>query len=85
MLLIRSGYSAGPTPITVTTTSTTRALTGQPLVGPQPALVVVLPVRDPLLDSIVFSRGRFAIEARGLAPIYAPTWPEIARVIEDCR
>jgi hypothetical protein len=85
VLLIRSGFVDGPTPVTITTTSTARPLTGQPLAGPQPALVVVLPARDPLLDSIVFSRGRFAVEARGLAPIYAPTWPEIARVIEDCR
>jgi hypothetical protein len=85
VLLIRAGAGAGPTAITVTTPSTARALTGQPLGGSVPAIVVALPVRDPLLDSIVFSRGRFAIEARGLAPIYAPTWPEIARVIEDCR
>jgi hypothetical protein len=85
VLLIRSGTVGGPTAVTVTTTSTTRTLTGQPLAGPQPALVVALPVRDSLLDAIVFSRGRFAVEARGFAPIYAPTWPEIARVIEDCR
>lgn len=85
VLLIRGGYTGGPTPVTVTTTSTVRALTGRPLVGPQPALVAALPVRDPLLDAIVFSRGRFAVETGGLAPIYAPTWPEIARVIEDCR
>lgn len=69
----------------VTTTSTVRALTAQPLGGPQPAVIVSLPVRDPLLDAIIFSRGRFAVEARGFAPIYAPTWPEIARVVEDCR
>lgn len=85
VLLIRSGSAGAPTPVTITTTSIARALTGQPLAGPQPALVVALPVRDPLLDAIVFSRGRFAVEASGLAPIYAPTWPEIARVIEDCR
>lgn len=85
VLLIVGGAANGPTPITVTTTGTARALTGQPLGGGQSALVVALPVRDALLDAIVFSRGRFAVEARGLAPVYAPTWPEIARVIEDCR
>lgn len=85
VLLIRSGVVTGPTPVTVVTTSTTRPLTGQPLSGPQPGLVVALPTRDALLDAIVFSRGRFAVEARGLAPVYAPTWPEIARVVEDCR
>jgi hypothetical protein len=90
ILLIRGGSSSAASDgtrvaLTVTTTSTSRPLTGQPLGGPQPAIVVSLPVRDPLLDAIVFSRGRFAVEAHGLAPIYAPTWPEIARVVEDCR
>jgi hypothetical protein len=88
VLLIRAGSAgagADRIPLAVTTTSTARVLTAQPLGGPQPAIVVSLPARDPLLDAIVFSRGRFAIEARGFAPIYAPTWPEIARVIEDCR
>lgn len=84
VLLIRNGAVDGPTPVTIVTTSTSRSLTGQPLAG-SPALVVALPLRDPLLDAIIFSRGRFAVEARGLAPIYAPTWPEIARVVEDCR
>lgn len=41
--------------------------------------------RDPLLDAIAFSRGRFAIEAPGLAPLYLPSYPELTRVVEDCR
>jgi hypothetical protein len=41
--------------------------------------------RDPLLDAIAFSRGRFAIEAAGLAPLYLPSYPELTRVVEDCR
>lgn len=85
VLLIRAGNADGPVPFTVTTTTTSRPLTAQPLSGPQPGLVVSLAARDPLLDAILFSRGRFAVEARGFAPIYAPTWPEIGRVIEDCR
>lgn len=85
VLLIRAGSASDRIPLTVTTTSTVRALTAQPLSGSQPAIVVSLPARDPLLDAIIFSRGRFAIEARGFSPIYAPTWPEIARVVEDCR
>ncbi len=83
--LIRAGAAAERVSLIVTTTSTARALSAQPLAGPQPAIVVSLPARDPLLDAIVFSRGRFAVEARGFAPIFVPTWPEIARVVEDCR
>lgn len=84
VLLIRPGAIDGQIPVTVVTTSTARSLTGQPLAGAA-AIVVPVPVRDPLLDAIIFSRGRFAVEARGHAPVYAPTWPEIARVVEDCR
>jgi hypothetical protein len=45
----------------------------------------VLPASDPFLDQIVFSRGRFAVEAQGQARLILPTWPEPARVVEECR
>ena len=44
-----------------------------------------LPADDPLLDELAFSRGRFTVEATGLATLVLPAWPEPARVIEDCR
>jgi hypothetical protein len=44
-----------------------------------------LAANDPLLDAMVFSRGRFSIEVTGLPRLIIPTWPEPARVIEDCR
>lgn len=40
---------------------------------------------DPALDQIAYSRGRFAIEIPGLAPLIAPAWAELIRVVEDCR
>jgi hypothetical protein len=40
---------------------------------------------DSLLDSIVFSRGRFTVEVPGLPMLVIPTWPEPARVVEECR
>jgi hypothetical protein len=48
-------------------------------------LSALLPASDPLWDQIIFSRGRFLIEATGQAPIIVPTRGDIARVIEDCR
>jgi hypothetical protein len=33
----------------------------------------------------VFSRGRFAVETDGLPTLVLQTWPEPARVVEDCR
>jgi hypothetical protein len=46
--------------------------------------VASLAARDPLLDAIAFSKGRFALEA-GNETLYVPAYPEISRVIEDCR
>ena len=46
---------------------------------------VVLSASDPFLDQIVFSRGRFSVEAEGLPALTVPTWPEPARVIDECR
>ena len=44
-----------------------------------------LAASDPLLDAIAFSRGRFAVDVPGTAPVYVPAYPEITRVVEDCR
>lgn len=46
---------------------------------------VELPASDPFLESIAFSKGRFAVELAGAPALYLPAWPEITRVIEDCR
>lgn len=40
---------------------------------------------DAVFDQIAFSRGRFAIEVPGAYPLAVPAWPEVARIIEDCR
>lgn len=44
-----------------------------------------VPTRDPRLDRIAFSRGRFALEAPGGGAMTLPVQSEIGRVIEDCR
>ena len=44
-----------------------------------------MPARDPLLDAMAFSKGRFALEVAGLPTLYVPSYPEVTRVIEDCR
>jgi hypothetical protein len=40
---------------------------------------------DAVLDQIAYSRGRFAVEVQGLAPLIVPAWGEVGRVVEDCR
>jgi hypothetical protein len=44
----------------------------------------VLPASDPLFDQIAFSRGRFLVRSAG-GDLVLPSWPEPARLIEDCR
>lgn len=41
---------------------------------------------DPILDALAFSRGRFMVSvAGGAGDLIVPPWPEVTRVIEDCR
>lgn len=74
-----------PVPMQVSTTALTRPLMSDPARGTQGWVVTAVPVRDPLLDAMAFSRGRFALETAGLPTLYLPSWPELSRVIEDCR
>lgn len=53
--------------------------------GALPYAAISLATTDMMMDRIIFSRGRFAIEIPGLQPLALPTWPEFHRVVEDCR
>ncbi len=46
---------------------------------------VSLAANDPWLDQMAFARGRFMVEGPALPALYLPSWPEVSRVIEDCR
>ena len=83
--LRRAGAATGPLPLTITTTSARRSFTVAPEQAEPPAVALAIPARDPILDAMVFSRGRFMIEVPGLPTLYLPAWPEVARVVEDCR
>lgn len=85
VLIVRSGNSSGPVPMRILSETQARALTASPNPGALPSLIASLPARDPLLDALALSKGRFAVETTGLPTVYAPSWPEISRVIEDCR
>ena len=85
VLLARAGDAPGAVPMTVRTTFSLRGLTSDPAASRPGWITVRLAARDPLLDAIAFSRGRFSLEVTGLAPLYLPSWPELSRVIEDCR
>ena len=80
--LVRAGNASAPVTMTITTEDGARALAATPVAG---GMAVSVPARDPLLDSMAFSRGRFAVQATGQVTLYVPSWTEISRVIEDCR
>lgn len=80
--LARSVGRAAGASLTVRTSSAARTLPARAAAG---ALTATLPASDPFLDAILFSRGRFAVEAAGAPPLVIPAWPEPARVVEDCR
>lgn len=78
--VIRMGATGGS--LVVRTSFGDRALPGT---GRDGGVAATLAAADPLLDWMAFSRGRFAVEADGLPRLVVQTWPEPARVIEDCR
>ena len=51
----------------------------------QPYVSASLSPRDAILDQLIFSRGRFLVQVEGAPDLVLPAWPEIARVVEDCR
>ena len=68
-------------PVICTTDKDTPRAAGRGTAG---GLEADFAARDPLLDQMAFSRGRFMLLAGGQAAI-VPAWPEVSRVIEDCR
>ncbi len=89
IVLQRPGAGAGEVPATITTSSTSRRLTASPAGSAAPNATtpfdIALAVRDPLLDAMAFSRGRFMLEMSGAQTLVLPAWSELGRVIEDCR
>ncbi|MGX7895769.1 hypothetical protein [Tsuneonella sp. HG222] len=83
--LTRAASSQVAVPMQVRTETAERAFTAVPGQGGVPELVATITANDSFLDAIAFSRGRFAVEIAGVAPLYIPAWPEIGRVIDDCR
>ncbi|WP_374945239.1 hypothetical protein [Sphingomonas sp.] len=81
--LSRAGVQSAA--LSIRTSTASRTLAVQPT-GGQPAYVAAaFAPNDALLDAIAFSRGRFVVEQPGAPTLVIPAWPEIGRVIEDCR
>lgn len=77
-----SGVGVAAGAMAVRTSFGARSLAASP--GPLFA-TATLAARDPLLDNMIFSRGRFSVELPGTPMVILPSWAEPARVVEDCR
>jgi hypothetical protein len=81
----RAGSSPAPAQIIVRAELMERGVTAQPAESDPAWIFARVPARDPLLDAMAFSKGRFAVEVPGSPTLYVPSYPEVTRVIEDCR
>ena len=82
--MTRAVAASAAVPFTLHTTSGAQSFTAQPTGGELPYIGIALAPGDMILDRMIYSRGRFLVEGAG-APLVVPSWPEIARVVEDCR
>lgn len=76
---------AGAATMTITTSYGAFPLAAANGGGQPPAIVAQASARDPHLDQLAFSRGRFTVDVAGQPQFVLPAWPEPARVVEDCR
>lgn len=83
--LTRAGRGARATTMTVRTETVDRALPASGSTQGEASVTATLAARDPLLDAMAVTRGRFAVETSRLSTLYLPPWAEVTRVIEDCR
>ncbi|QKG71363.1 hypothetical protein [Erythrobacter mangrovi] len=77
------GTSAG-TAMTIRTEKASRTLAAGST-NNRDSATAALAARDPLLDAMALTSGRFAVEMAGTPALYLPNWAEVTRVIEDCR
>ncbi len=86
VMLLRVSNQLNSQPMQIDTETTARLLSASPreVLGRR-GLAADVPANDPLLDAMAISKGRFAVQAGGEATLYVPSWPEVTRVIEDCR
>ncbi len=80
-----SAPQQGDAAMRISTETASRPLIAKAASGAPPRVMATLDARDPLLDAMAITRGRFAVEVEGEPGLYVPAWAEVTRVIEDCR
>lgn len=85
IIVLRPVRSEAPRTMRILTETAERVVVARPVADDSAGIGVRLDPRDPILDAMALSKGRFAIETAGLQTLTLPAWAEVTRVIEDCR
>ncbi len=81
----RFGSSAQQATIRIRTETGTHTIQARPRNAGVPLVAAEVNAREPMLDAMAITKGRFALETEGMRTLYLPAWAEVTRVIEDCR
>lgn len=82
--LARRTKREGPLTMVLTAETTSREFVARKVEG-SGLVAVDLDPRDPVLDALAITKGRFVVALEGERTLYIPAWTEFSRVIEDCR
>ncbi|MEP2736023.1 MAG: hypothetical protein ABJP34_06965 [Erythrobacter sp.] len=82
---MRMSPGAGNRMMLIRTETGSRQFTASPSQTGQNVITARVSANDPFLDAMAITKGRVAIETGGMQTLYLPAWPELSRVIEDCR
>lgn len=82
---MRMSPGGGNRAMLIRTETAARQFIAQPSQTGQNVIAARVPANDPFLDAMAITKGRVAIETEGMQTLYLPAWPELSRVIEDCR
>lgn len=81
----RFGSNAQRATIRIRTETGNHTVEATPRDVGRPLVAAEVNAREPMLDAMAITKGRFALETDGMRTLYLPAWAEVTRVIEDCR
>lgn len=83
--LSRQGSFTGSRAITMRSSSAMHSWQGAPTGGTPSYIAAEIVPTDKGLEDMAYTRGRIALDVMGFSAIAIPIWPEVSRVIEDCK
>ncbi len=81
----RAGNPQNGAKMTIRTSHTLKSYAASPTGATPSYAAIAIDPSDGILDALVYTRGRFAVETDGMLSVAVPSWAEVVHVIEDCR